>query len=101
MSKKFKKKISSKIFFQGALAVEILSEDLETAKLLECLNHPETALRVVAERAFMKRLNGGCSAPVAVESNLKNDILTLSGAVFSLDAVFFRKDQTSVQNFTP
>jgi len=70
---------------QGALAVEILTEDVETAKLLECLNHEESSLRVVAERAFMKTLMGGCSAPVAVESTLENETLTLKGAVFSLD----------------
>lgn len=70
---------------QGALAVEILSEDAETAKLLAPLNHEESALRVVAERAFMKRLNGGCSAPVAVETVLTAGKLSFTGAVFSLD----------------
>ena len=73
------------LYFQGALAIEIMSEDSETAKLLECLNHEESSLRVVAERAFMKRLMGGCSAPVAVESIIDHDSFTLTGAVFSLD----------------
>ena len=63
-----------------------MSTDEKTIELLSSLSHEETTLRVVAERSFMKTLNGGCSAPVAVESKIKNDnILELTGGVFSLD----------------
>ena len=70
---------------QGALAVEILENDEETARILQPLIHEETCLRVVAERAFMKYLDGGCSSPIAVNCTLDNDVLTLHGAVFSVD----------------
>lgn len=53
--------------------------------LLEPLYDVETTLRCVCERSFLKTLGGGCSAPVAVSSNLKNKTLTLTGAVWSLD----------------
>jgi len=71
---------------QGALAIETMATDEKTIELLSSLSHEETTLRVVAERSFMKALNGGCSAPVAVESKIKDDnILALTGGVFSLD----------------
>jgi len=70
---------------QGALAVEILENDENTARILQTLIHEETCLRVVAERAFMKYLDGGCSSPIAVNCTLENDVLTLLGAVFSVD----------------
>ena len=63
-----------------------MATDEKTIELLSSLSHEETTLRVVAERSFMKTLNGGCSAPVAVESKLKYDnTLELTGGVFSLD----------------
>lgn len=49
-------------------------------------------MRVTAERSFLKRLGGGCSAPVAVSSRLKpvkerQFELVLNGAVWSLDGI--------------
>ncbi|GAB6018805.1 hypothetical protein CHUAL_000466 [Chamberlinius hualienensis] len=70
---------------QGALAIEIRSQDAKIQKLVDFLNHKETLLRCVAERAFMRKLEGGCSVPVAVSSSLQNEMLTLKGGVFSLD----------------
>lgn len=56
---------------QGAIAVECRANDEKTIKLLEPLYDLQTALRVIAERSFLKTLGGGCSAPVAVTSDLK------------------------------
>ncbi|CAH1994976.1 unnamed protein product [Acanthoscelides obtectus] len=78
---------------QGALAVECREDNLDIIKLLDSLYDLETALRVTAERSFLKTLGGGCSAPVAVFSNLKpkkdNKVqLSLHGAVWSLDGKY-------------
>jgi len=70
---------------QGALAVEILENDKDTARILQPLIHEETCLKVVAERAFMKYLDGGCSSPIAVNCTLEGGVLALVGAVFSVD----------------
>lgn len=70
---------------QGALAVECRENDLVTLSLLESLHHRPTVARVVAERSFLNTLGGGCSAPVAVTSSLRDRHLTLIGAVWSLD----------------
>jgi len=70
---------------QGALAVECRSEDRETLRLLAPLHHRETVLATIAERAFMKTLEGGCSVPVAVNSKVLDNGLELHGGVWSLD----------------
>lgn len=71
---------------QGALAVECREDDFETLSLLSILNHETTVYRVVTERALLKVLEGGCSAPVAVSTDLNDDmLLTLQAGVFSLD----------------
>lgn len=75
---------------QGALAVECRADNESIIKLLEPLYDLQTALRVTAERSFLKTLGGGCSAPVAVSSHLKavkerQFELILTGAVWSLD----------------
>lgn len=46
---------------QGAVGIECRLDDTRTRELLAALNHPETALRVTAERAMNTRLEGGLS----------------------------------------
>jgi len=71
---------------QGAIAVECREDDYETLAFLSTLHHESTVYRVVAERALLKVLEGGCSAPFAVSTDVNDDmLLTLQGAVFSLD----------------
>lgn len=70
---------------QGALAVECREEDNEVLETLRPLNHSQTILKVVAERSFLKTLEGGCSAPVAVCTTFIDNNLDMTGAVWSLD----------------
>lgn len=70
---------------QGALGIECRQDDIATRQLLAPFSHANTLLACVAERAFLRTLEGGCSAPVAVESRLVADILYLKGGVWSLD----------------
>ena len=49
---------------QGAVGIECRSDDKEINALLAPLNHKDTAIRVSAERAQNKRLNGGCQVPI-------------------------------------
>jgi len=66
---------------QGAVGIECRSADAEIHALLAPLHHRETALRVTAERALNKRLNGGCQVPIACYALLENDQLWLRGLV--------------------
>ncbi|XP_078538323.1 porphobilinogen deaminase isoform X2 [Lissotriton helveticus] len=70
---------------QGALAVEVRVNDQDILNMASALHDPETVLQCIAERAFMKQLEGGCSVPVAVNSTLNDSQLYLTGAVYSLD----------------
>lgn len=49
---------------QGALAIECRADDDELLELLAGLDDPETRLTVEAERAFLRRLQGGCQVPL-------------------------------------
>lgn len=67
---------------QGALAVECRADDEQTIAALAELNDPDARRRVVAERAFLASLGGGCLAPVgALCRTAEPDGLTLTGLV--------------------
>ena len=50
---------------QGAVGIELRSDDKQVLELLQPLHHQHTACRVDAERAMNLRLNGGCQVPIA------------------------------------
>ncbi|XP_058490225.1 porphobilinogen deaminase-like isoform X1 [Solea solea] len=83
---------------QGALAVEVRAKDVDILEMVSVLHDSDTVLRCIAERAFLRRLEGGCSVPVAVHTDIKDSQLYLTGAVFSLDGSDSLKEtmQTSV-----
>ena len=76
---------------QGALAVEIRADDAQARALCAAVSHRPTAWACAAERACLRVLEGGCSVPVGVHSELrerqgtKGGELELTGCVTSLD----------------
>ncbi|XP_054097318.1 porphobilinogen deaminase isoform X2 [Callithrix jacchus] len=70
---------------QGALGVEVRAKDQDILDMVGVLHDPETLLRCIAERAFLRHLEGGCSVPVAVHTAMKDGQLYLTGGVWSLD----------------
>jgi hydroxymethylbilane synthase len=70
---------------QGAVGIECRQDDAATNALIAPLNHPATTLCVRAERALLKRLEGGCQVPIAGYATLQDDRITLSGLVGSID----------------
>ncbi|XP_042876829.1 porphobilinogen deaminase-like isoform X2 [Penaeus japonicus] len=70
---------------QGALGVECREGDTSTIELLAQLCHSQTMIATTAERAFMRTLEGGCSAPVAVHTKMTDDSIEVKGGVWSLD----------------
>lgn len=70
---------------QGALGIEIRSDDERVAQLIEPLRHRETSLIVRCERAMNTRLNGGCQVPIAGYGELIEDSLKLRGLVAEVD----------------
>ena len=80
---------------QGALGIECRADDTEILSLLKGLEHPPTAQRCLAERAFFRELEGGCQVPIGVNTAVENQQLTLTGIVASLDGKNLIKDQVS------
>jgi len=70
---------------QGALGLETRTDDALTRGTVEKLTDPVTFAAVLAERAMLLKLQGGCLAPIAAWGRLKNEELTLSGRVLSTD----------------
>ncbi|GAA5806299.1 porphobilinogen deaminase [Helicostylum pulchrum] len=70
---------------QGALGIECREADEDVKELLEALNHNETRMTCLSERALMRTLEGGCSVPIGVNTKLEKDTLWMHGLVASLD----------------
>lgn len=74
---------------QGALAVTVRVDDTRVATAVhQAVHDPGTALPVTAERAFLRRLEGGCQVPVAAYAEMnaagKGRVLRLHGRVVSI-----------------
>lgn len=66
---------------QGAVGIETRLDDTRIRALLEPLNHPETAQRVLCERAMNNRLEGGCQVPIGSYSLIDGDQIWLRALV--------------------
>ncbi len=70
---------------QGALGLETREDDTETRETLAPLNHADTHAAVLAERAMLAALRGGCLAPVGAWGRIESGQLRLDGVVLSAD----------------
>ena len=80
---------------QGALCIESRAEDPRIRPLMDALNDAATRTVVLAERAFLHRLEGGCQVPIAGHGHLEGDQLTLTGLVAGLDGKKMIKERLS------
>jgi hydroxymethylbilane synthase len=80
---------------QGALAIEIREMDDETRNRLQSLHHAPTHSAVTAERAFLRRLGGGCQVPIAGHAWIEDSRLEMLGVVASTDGRQMFRDQAS------
>ncbi|MEH1831689.1 MAG: hydroxymethylbilane synthase [Nostoc sp.] len=77
---------------QGALGIECRADDSELLSLLKAIEHPQTRDRCLAERSFLRSLEGGCQVPIGVNTQISGDNLTLTGIVASVDGQKLVKD---------
>jgi hydroxymethylbilane synthase len=77
---------------QGALGIECRDGDTEILDIIKVLEHEPTKYRCLAERAFLRTLEGGCQVPIGVNTVVDGDRLTLTGMVASLDGQRLIKD---------
>ena len=70
---------------QGALCIERRETDSNIAKMISPLDHRETNICVRAERAFLKRLDGGCQVPIGAYAAMSGDNIIIEGFIASVD----------------
>jgi hydroxymethylbilane synthase len=72
---------------QGCIAIESATnlDDEKRAKVRSCLNNPDSEACLLAERAFLRVMEGGCSIPAFGLALLDGDKLSLRGGLASLD----------------
>lgn len=72
---------------QGAIGITCRSDDAQAHIYLSALNHPETMVRITAERAFLLTLDGSCRTPIAALAELDGDTLSFRGLIVSPDGL--------------
>jgi hydroxymethylbilane synthase len=80
---------------QGALGLECRLDDHAMIEALSFLNHADTAAAVLAERALLKRCEGGCQVPIAAHGTISGTTLTLVGFIASVDGKETVRDSIS------
>ena len=70
---------------QGVVALQCRKNDSEIIKLLEKINHKLTNICVMAERQFLKILEGDCETAVGAIANIENKNIILEAELFSID----------------
>ncbi|MDQ7848900.1 MAG: hydroxymethylbilane synthase [Armatimonadota bacterium] len=77
---------------QGAVAVQVRVDGSSSA-LVASLDHLPTRQELVAERAFLRAVGGGCRAPIAALARVDGGRLVLEGAVVSPDGRSMVRDR--------
>lgn len=70
---------------QGAMMIAAMEANKEVLDAVSALNDQQTAICVDIERAFLRDLEGGCTAPIGAIAIVKNDELSFKGTLMSLD----------------
>jgi hydroxymethylbilane synthase len=85
---------------QGSIAVQsskYLSDD-KKEMIRQCVNHLDTEKCVLAERTFLKVLEGGCSVPVFGLATWQDEVMVLNAGIISLDGQTLLREKQSGEN---
>ena len=74
---------------QGSLAIETRAEDERVINFVRVLNHQESWLRAVCERAFLRELQGGCQVPMGAYAWIEGDRIKIKGFISDLEGERF------------
>ena len=78
---------------QGAISVQNLAENSSITKILNEITHSETEMCTNIERAFLNKLEGGCSAPIGAHAKVVDGCIEFCGVILSVDG----KDKIEVK----
>lgn len=70
---------------QGIVGFEIRADDDDTRQAIEAITHIPSMKLLLAEREFLRLLDGGCHTPIGVHAWIDGDVLHMSGRVFDED----------------
>ena len=70
---------------QGAIGIEWRADNSKMQAMLSVIADKDTALRLAAERAFLKALDGSCQTPIGGLATLDGDVMTLRGQILRTD----------------
>jgi hydroxymethylbilane synthase len=70
---------------QGAIGLEIRSDDEKARRLVTNIDHTGSHLAVSVERGFLAALDGSCRTPISGLALIQNGALNFRGEVLSLD----------------
>jgi hydroxymethylbilane synthase len=80
---------------QGAVGIECRNDDERVKALISPLEHSETRIRVLAERAMNRRLEGGCQVPIGAYALVSGDQVHIRGLVGAVDGSEILRDEVS------
>jgi hydroxymethylbilane synthase len=84
---------------QGALGIEIHEDNKIVEEIVKSLHHDKTYKAVMAERALLRALEGGCQVPIGAFAEVKSSGLYLDAVVGSLDgSITYRKKLRGSKN---
>jgi len=80
---------------QGAIAIESRVKDTEAAEILGKLDDAETRTAVIAERALLAALHGGCQVPLGAWARIERGELVMEAVVCSVDGVQYVRQRAA------
>ena len=85
ISEVFSPEVCTPAVGQGAIAVQCRAKDAEAAEVLARLDHAETRNAIIAERALLKAVQGGCQVPLGAWARMERDQMVMEACVCSVD----------------
>jgi hydroxymethylbilane synthase len=80
---------------QGAIAVEARLKDVEAQETVAALDDQETRNAIIAERALLSAMKGGCQVPLGAWARMERGELLMEACVCSVDGLQYIKERAS------
>ncbi len=80
---------------QGVVTVTCLEGDTEVLQACQKINNKNSEIEATVERDYLRKLEGGCTAPIGAKATLNEDRIVLRTSIYSLDG-----KQSKLQYFT-
>ena len=85
---------------QGSIAIEVYDtlDNTKRSFVRKCINHKLSETAILAERAYLKKMQGGCSVPIFGLAQIDNEEVVINGGIISLDGskVVLSKTKSSI-----